>query len=348
MYEGAAENQRGKTVTNFQMDRRTMLRVFGSAAVATALPNLGFAAMPPWPSTKPMRGLFPIAETPFTEADKIDLDCLANQVRFCNRGGVRGIAWPQIASGWSNLSQEERMSGAEAMLAAGNRGKTAVVIGVQTKGNDLAGAVQYAKHAAKNGADAIISLPPDGDNAAVLEYYKAIGQATDLPLIVQTIGDKMPVDFVVEMYKAIPTMRVVKDEAGDPLKRITEIRQKTDDKLAVFAGNGVRVMIDELQLGFAGYCPVVSLADVYEQAFELYEAGKPREAFDMFGRVLAFGSISHANQYLMVARGIFKETTKPRPAPGMGNGARQAPPTEEDKKVIREALNTYMKPYLRG
>jgi len=296
---------------------------------------------------KPLRGLFPIAETPFTEDDKIDLDCLANQVRFCNRGGVRGIAWPQIASGWSNLSQEERLSGAEAMLSSGKGGKTAIVIGVQTKGNDLSGSLQYAKHAARNGADAIISLPPEGDNAAVLEYYKAIGRATDLPLIVQTTGD-MPVDFVVEMFKAIPTMRVVKDEAGDPLKRITEIRQKTNDKLSVFAGNGVRVMIDELRLGFSGYCPVVSLSDVYEQAFELYEQGKPREAFDMFGRILAFESIAHASQYLMVARGIFKETTKSRPAPGMGNGAKRPSPTEEDKQNIRAALNTYLKPYLRG
>jgi dihydrodipicolinate synthase/N-acetylneuraminate lyase len=335
-------------VTHFQMDRRTMLKVGGAAAVGSALPSFGFAAALPASPQKPMRGLFPIGETPFLEGDKIDLECLANQVTFCNRGGVRGFAWPQIASGWSNLSKEERMSGAEALLAAGKGGKTAIVIGVQTKGNDLAGSVEYAKHAAKNGADAIISLPPDGDNAAVLEYYKEIGKATDLPLVVQTTGDKMPVDFVVEMFKAIPTMRVVKDEAGDPLKRITEIRQKTDDKLAVFAGNGVRVMVDELRLGFAGYCPVVSLSDVYEQAFELYEQGKHRESFDMFGRILAFGSIAHANQYLMAARGIFKDTTKFRPAPGMGSNSKQTPPTEEDKKNIREALNTYMKPYLRA
>src|ERR1035437_3207600 len=293
-----------------EIDRRTLLKTLGSVAVGAAFSRFSAAASPKDSTAKRFSGLFPIASTPFTQDNKLDFDCLNNEVKFCNRGGVPGLIWPQIASGWSTLSSSERFAGAESMLAAGKGGKTAIVIGVQTQGKDLPGALAYAKHAAKNGADAICSLPPDGDNAAVLEYYKAIGQATDLPLIVQTIGDNMPVDFIVEMYKAIPTMRVVKDEAGDPLKRITEIRQKTDDKLAVFAGNGVRVMIDELQLGFAGYCPVVSLADVYEQAFELYEAGKPREAFDMFGRILAFSSISHANQCLMVARGIFKETTK--------------------------------------
>jgi dihydrodipicolinate synthase/N-acetylneuraminate lyase len=315
--------------------------------MAAVLPKKGFAD-PAASSHKPLNGLFPIGETPFTESDQIDLECLANQVRFCNRGGVPGLAWPQIASGWSTLSNEERYSGAEALLSANKGGKTSVVIGVQTKGNDLPGAIAFAKHAAAHGADAIISLPPDADNAAVLEYYKAIGQATPLPLIVQTIGDKMTTDFVASMFREIPTMRVVKDEAGDPLLRVREIREKTGDKLAVFAGRGVTLMIDEMRLGFTGFCPVVGLSDVFQQAWELYQQGKLRDAYDMFGRVLAFNSITHASQYLMVARGIFKETTKSRPTPGMGTGSKVAPPTEEDKKVIREALNTYLKPYLRA
>jgi dihydrodipicolinate synthase/N-acetylneuraminate lyase len=246
------------------------------------------------------------------------------------------------------MSASERFAGAEAILAAGKGGRTALVIGAQTQNNDLPGAIAFAQHAAKNGADAICSLPPKGDDATMLSYYKAIGSATDLPLFVQTIGD-MSVDLIVEMFRSIPTMRVVKDEAGDPLARVTEIRQRTGDKIGVFAGKGVRLMIEEMQLGFAGYCPVVALADVYQQAFELYQAGKPREAFDMFGRILAFDSISHADQYLMVARGIFKENTKSRPMPGMGDPNKKPEPmTESDKKAVLKALDTYLKPYLRG
>ena len=172
----------------------------------------------------------------------------------------------------------------------------------------------------RHGADAICSLPPDGDNAAVMEYYKAIGAATDLPLFVQTIGD-MPVDLIVQMFQEIPTVRVVKDEAGDPLKRVTELRAKTDGKLAVFAGKGVRQMMDEMRLGFTGFCPMVGMADVFQQAWELYEAGKLRESFDMFGRIQAFSTIMDADRYVMVARGIFKEDTKSRPMPGMGAAA---------------------------
>jgi len=328
------------------IDRRVVLKTLGSVVAGAAVSRLSYAANGVRP--KSLVGLFPIASTPFTPDNKLDLDCLNAEVRFCNRSDVPGLIWPQIASGWSTLSTSERLAGAESMLAAGRGGKTAIVIGVQTTGGDLPGAVALANHAEKNGADAICSLPPEGSGAAILEYYKAIGNATSLPLFVQTIGD-MSVDSVVEMYKSIPTMKVVKDEAGDPLTRVTELREKTGNKLAVFAGKGVRNMMDEMRLGFTGFCPVVGLADVFQQAWELYQAGKQREAFDMFGRVQAFSTITNADRYLLVARGIFKETTKSRPTPGMGasNGS-QAPLTEADKKVVRDALNTYLKPYLRG
>jgi len=329
-----------------EMDRRTLLKTLGAVAAGSALSKLGVAAAPA--AGKSFNGLFPIASTPFTPDNKLDFECLNNEVKFCNRGGVPGLIWPQIASGWSTLSADERYAGAESLIAAGKGGKTAIVIGVQTQGKDLEGAVADAKHAAAHGADAICSLPPDGDNAAIMEFYKAIGAATDLPLFVQTIGD-MPVDLVVEMYKSIPTIRVVKDEAGDPLKRVTELRAKTDGKLAVFAGKGVRQMMDEMRLGFTGFCPTVGMADVFQEAWELYEAGKVRESFDMFSRIQGFSTVTNADRYVMVARGIFKEDTKSRPTPGMGSGgASQAPMTEADKKDVRDALNAYLKPYLRG
>ena len=329
------------------MDRRTLLKTLGSVAAGAVFTKFSLAAGAKDAAGKSFRGLFPIAATPFTPDNKLDLDCLNAEVKFCNRGGVPGLIWPQIASGWSTLSSSERFAGAESMLAAGKGGKTAIVIGVQTQGKDLPGAIAYAKHAAKNGADAICSLPPEGDSAAMLEYYKAIGSATELPLFVQTSGT-MSVDSVVEMFKSIPTVKVVKDEAGDPLARVAELRAKTDGKLAIFAGKGVRQLMDEMRLGFTGFCPVMGLADVFQQSWELYEAGKVRESFDMFGRIQAFSTVLNADRYVMVARGIFKEDTKSRPTPGMGSGGSQAPLTEAEKKVVRDALTTYLKPYLRG
>src|ERR1035441_10440867 len=73
-----------------EMDRRTLLKTLGSVAAGAAFSKFSAAAAPPV-AGKPFRGLFPIAATPFTPDNKLDLDCLNNEVKFCNRGGGPGL-----------------------------------------------------------------------------------------------------------------------------------------------------------------------------------------------------------------------------------------------------------------
>ncbi len=322
------------TAISQRSDRRAFLRMLGIGSLGW----MGAAA-----ESKALRGVFPIGQTPVTPSGQIDFECLQNEVRFCNRYRVHGFAWPQIASGWSTLSEKERLDGAEAILAAGKGGRTAIVIGVQDRSGSIEKAADYARHAARNGADAIISLPPEkaGDQA-IIDYYKALGEATHLPLMVQSQG-AMSVSLVVELFRQIPTMKAVKDEAGNPLARVTEIRERTGGKLAVFSGNGVRTMIDEMRLGFSGHCPFTVLSDFYAAAFDLWHAGREREAFDMFGRIQAFLSIPGAQNYLMVVRGIFRETTQTR-----GNMGGAPPADEAGRQAVRDAWERFMKPHLRG
>lgn len=182
-----------------------------------------------------MRGIFPIAQTPFTAAGALDLPTLVKQLEFIHKGGVHGFVWPQLASEWSTLSEAERREGAEALTAAGKKLKPAIVIGVQ--GLNAGTAVRYAQHAAKIGADAVIALPPPGkpSDAEVLGYYKQVGAATELPLFVQAVGN-MSVDLLLRMWKEVPTLRLIKDEAGEPLMRMGRLRANSRDELQVFTG----------------------------------------------------------------------------------------------------------------
>ena len=314
--------------------RRSFLQALGGAAFTMA----SAAAVP----GRTLAGVFPIGFSPFTQDDKLDLEGLAAQVKFCNRGGVHGFIWPQIASGWTTLTEKERLDGAEAILSAGKAGKTALVIGVQAP--EMAAIVRYAKHAEKLGADAIISLPPAGvsDEKVLLDFYRQVAQTTSLPMFAQFVGS-MSVDLLAEMFRTIPNFRQVKDEAGDPLKRVAEIRQRTSGELKVFSGNGVRTMITEMELGFSGHCPYTNLADVYSAAYDQWHGGKKREAFDMFGRIQALGTMMPTNSLdIMIARGVFKPGTKARGGGGRG-GAIAISPEE-----IRKTLKTYLEPYLKA
>jgi dihydrodipicolinate synthase/N-acetylneuraminate lyase len=342
-----------------QHDRRAFLKTAGRltlalGAAALLPPENIEAAGKPDPSAKPWRGLFPIAQTPFTADDKLDLDCLAAEVGFCNRGGIPGLLWPQGSSGWTTLSEKERLDGAEALLAAGKHGKTALIIGVQPLDGDVNTAIRYARHAAQHGADGLVSLPPGIDNGQpekkltpkqYLDYYKALGAATNLPIMVQSHGD-MSVDLIVSLYEQVPTLKGLKDETGNTLTRLPEFKKRTDNNLVVMDANGALLMLPGMRLGFDGYIPKTGLADLSQLVFDLWYAGKRTEAFDMFGRIQAFQTIPGAMQYILTARGVFKETTTIRDAHRIF-GPNGVTPDEAQRKVIREELAQFLGPYLR-
>jgi dihydrodipicolinate synthase/N-acetylneuraminate lyase len=324
--------------------RRDFLRLFGVGLTGLASAGVARSA-----TARPLRGLFPIGYTPDTPDNKMDLEGMAAQVKFCIRGGVHGFVWPQNASGWTDLSDSERMEGNEVILSAGKGGRTAIVIGVQSA--DPAAVSRYAKQAEKLGADAIISLPPPGvtDEKAVLAYYQEVGRMTGLPLFAQAVG-AMSVDLLVEMFKTIPSMRYVKDEAGVPLERIAELRQKTGDQLKVFSGAGAATMISEMERGFTGACPYTCLADVFAASFDLWHKGQKREAYDMFGRIQAFASITPIGSHeILIARGVFKPGTKNRALRAPAGGGRGRPAARQlSIEEIRAELDAYLKPYLKA
>jgi 4-hydroxy-tetrahydrodipicolinate synthase len=319
------------------MDMRRRDFLFAGAAAFAAV-RLGDAAS----GQKALRGIFPIAQTPFTTSNKLDVESLVEQVRFIDRGRVHGFVWPQIASEWDSLTESERLEGAEAIAFAGKKLRPAIVIGVQAP--DVATAVRYAKHAQKSGADAIISLPPANqpDAAAILEYYRQVGAATELPLFVQAVGE-LSVDSILAMYRAIPTLRYVKDEAGQPLLRIAELRSKSNDELKVFTGNHGRTLIDEMIRGFSGSMPAASFADVYAAAWDLWHEGKREEAVAEFGAaailINEIGAYPEGMKYILHLRGVFKTYQSRKSRGGHLDEASQ--------QSLRQMLDL-MKPHLRS
>lgn len=303
---------------------------------------------------KPLRGVFPIAQTPFTDSNKLDVDSLTEQLRFIHRGGVHGFVWPQLASEWSTLSESERFEGSEALCQAAKNVRPALVIGVQAASAEKA--VAYARHAKKAGADAIISLPPADtkDPREIRAWYKQIGSATDLPFFVQAVGN-MTVPMLLEMYREIPTFRYIKDEAGQPLFRMAPLQQGSAKELNVFTGAHGRTMIDEMKRGFAGTMPAASFADLYAQAWDSWHSGHEKAAMEMFGRVsMLISEVSvygiESLKYILELRGVFRthhtrekgNNSQSDLAIGFGNRLDEA-----GMQVIRSMME-YVKPWLKA
>ena len=299
---------------------------------------------------KALRGIFPIMQTPFTPDNKVDNAVLAKEVHFLDRCGVHGMVWPQLASEYFNLTTAERFAGVEAILAAGKGTKPAIVIGCQAP--DSQQAADYARHATKLGADALIALPPPkvSDPTGIVAYYKAIGEASPLPIFVQAVGEAMTVHFVVRLTREVPTLRYIKDESGPVLARFGEFKQKAPE-LHSFTGNHGRTLYDEMLRGFAGSMPAASFADLYSVAWDLYHAGQKKKAAEEFSRALLL--ITEAEtygveslKYMLHLRGVFP-TYSVRKGLSGGPAGKGVPFDDGAKRAVRELLE-HLKPHLRA
>jgi 4-hydroxy-tetrahydrodipicolinate synthase len=288
------------------------------------------------PSASPFRGIFPIVQTPFLASGQLDAPTLAKEIVFLNRCGVQGLAWPQLASEFWSLTEAERLQGAEAILSAGKGKPAKLVIGVQA--DDLETSLRLAKHAAANGANALISLPPP--SLGLIEFFTKIAAAAPgLPLILQAVG-KITVEDVIALTKAVPAVKYVKDEAGVTLPRITEFQQKAP-QIGVFTGAHGRTMIDELLRGAVGCMPAAGPADLYTKAFALWEKGKQKEAALAFARAAVlvpefemYGI--EGLKYILELRGVFPNSIVRGPRNGdVGAVATKTKLDDAGKRALR-------------
>lgn len=283
-------------------------RQFLSCAAAFAVPN-----------DKLLRGVFPIALSPFTDRNALDIEALVRQYRLMHRTGVHGFVWPQLASEWDTLTVDERLAGAEALGKEAAKSRPALVIGIQAW--SASQAVAFARHAQKCGATAVISLPPPGESnpAALLSYFREAGAATSLPFFIQATG-QFSTNSILELHRAVPALRFVKDEAGQPLARFDTLRSGSNGKLAVFSGGHGKTMLEEARRGFAGTMPATSFADLYARAWDAMEKRDLNAALDPFGQatILINEIIPYADamKYILHLRGAFPNYRLREKSPG--------------------------------
>ena len=299
------------------LSRRHFLFQAAAAAAAWALPS---------ENAKPLRGIFIIMATPFTEAGAVDFEDLENEVRWLDRCGVHGMVWPQLASEYMTLSKDERMHGMEVIARAAKGKRPASVLGVQ--GANTAAALEYVKHAESLAPDAIIAIPPT--EAKTLddfrEYYRAIAKAAKRPLFMQTTGGAggiaPTVEFMLELARELPNFRYVKEEYEPVIERMKQLAKNRDVIHGVFSGAAGKGMMYEMGLGFDGTMPGAPYSDVYAQIWSLYQSGQKEKAREVFSRLLLMlnteQQIPGTRRYVMKKRGVFKTMVSRRDKSPLG------------------------------
>jgi dihydrodipicolinate synthase/N-acetylneuraminate lyase len=317
-------------------NRRSFLATLAGAAVSVRA-----GARP----DKPLRGIFVIAATPYTESKAVDYEDLAREADWQNRCGAHGIVWPQMASEYNRLTVEERLHGFEVIADAAKGKPAAVVFGVQ--GPDTAAALNYLRHAEKLSPDAFIAIPPEKSESLedYRAYYGALARATDRPIFIQDTGPHdpthMPVPFIIGLANAHPNLGYIKEELSPVLDRMRELQAHRPPMKRVFSGDGGRGMLAEMSQGSDGTMPGAGYTDVYVQIWDAWQAGNPRKAREIFMHLLPLINLEElaelGYQHMLHRRGVFKTSVTRIPRTSI---------SPEIKAEIDAAFEG-LKPYLR-
>ena len=275
---------------------------------------------------RPFCGIYPILQTPFREDDTVDVAALRSELEFVIAAGTHGVVWPQAGSEFWLLADDERYEIAELIVSAVG-GRLPVILGVQST-NHWRTALEFARHAELIGADGIITMPPYPAEPSVeqaLEYYQVLSKATSLPVFVQNtackFGPPLPVEAILDLARACPTVVYVKDEVQPSLERIRELAEQGAGVMeGIFTGSGANFLMDEMRAGAQGCCPGADMVDVFSRVFDLYQEGQEAQAQALFDGLAPMRDAKLDAHWLLLMkerlrrRGVFP-STRSRVAP---------------------------------
>jgi 4-hydroxy-tetrahydrodipicolinate synthase len=165
--------------------------------------------------------------TPFDAAGKIDFARFERLIEQHLEAGVRGFVLSSGTGMHVYLSNEE----SKALVSRGAKvvnGRARVI--AQTSALLLDDVIDRTRHAAEQGADGVMVLPPffEGptDDAGILDFYASVSEA-GLPIIGYNVPQAVGVEITPALLQAlceIPNFAAVKDSSGDLAAQASLIR----------------------------------------------------------------------------------------------------------------------------
>ncbi len=273
-----------------------------------------------------LRGCIPILCTPFFDDGSLDGESLRREIDFVIAEGASGVAALAIASEGYKLTESERDEVTQIAIEH-TAGRAPVVISADGAGTEVA--VERARKAAVAGADALMVLPPyfvKPDSQSLFAYYKRVGEAVEIPLMIQAApqltGVSMGPEMWAQLAQDIPTIRYVKTEGMPQGTTISETIRLSSGRLGIFCGWGGLGVIDAFERGAIGSMPAPNFTRLFTTIQRQYEADCREEAEEAFKNALPFVlwamqsidfSVASAKHEL-VRRGIFLSPHQRQPA----------------------------------
>ena len=278
--------------------------------------------------------------TPFGKDGKVNFDAFGRMIEFQIENGTDALVILGTTGEPATMTEAEKE---EVMRFSVEKIAHRAKIVFGSGSNCTAHAVEASKKAEAFGADGLLAVTPYYNKCTqngIYEYYKAISDAVNIPIICYNVPPRTGVNILpatMERIAEIPNIAGIKEACGN-MEQICETARRIRGKCDLYSGDD-NLNLPILAIGGAGLISVSSniLPKETKQLYLLVEAGKLQEANEL------------QDAMLPVIDQLFTEVN-PIPAKaaanmlGMDAGLPRGPLTELEpahKETLRAALRTF-------
>lgn len=231
------------------------------------------------------KGVFPAITTKFTSRQSLDIDLFCKNIIAQMEAGVNGIVLGGTLGEASVLTLEEKEILVKTTLDVVN-GKLPVVLNIAE--GATAEAVKQAELADKWGAKGLMLLPPmryKSDHRETVTYFKTIGDATDLPVMIYNNPIDYRIEVTLDMFEeltASKNIQAIKESTRD-VTNITRLINRFGERYKILCGVDT-IAMEELLLGADGWVAGLVCAFPKETVaiYRLTKAGRIEEATKIY------------------------------------------------------------------
>ena len=218
-----------------------------------------------------LTGVIAFPVTPFKEDLSLDLPALHENLTNLMQYSISALVAAGGTGEMYSLTPAEYTRVVE-LTALAVEDRVPVIAGVGF-GQRLA--IEMAQAAEKAGADGILVFPPyytHAEHEGLFEYYRAIGAATRLGMIIYSRDWAIFSPAMVERLTSIPTLVAWKDGQGD-IRRLQAIMNRVGDRLHWIGGAGDDLVAAYYSIGIKTFTS--SIATVAPRlSLKLHELGE--------------------------------------------------------------------------
>lgn len=269
-------------------------------------------------------GVLAVLCTPFYPDETVDYDSLRRLADYVIAEGTHSIVCLGLASETNRLSEEEKHSIVQTVVAQVD-GRVPVLSGLQAASTPEA--VRMARWLEAAGVAGLMVLPPPGpvDMAGVQQFYTAVAEAADVPVMVQdcpqVVGYGLSAGVIAQMADQCPNIRYVKLEAQPAWPLMEALKDQVGDRLKMLVGWGGIGFIEALERGAVGCMPGADAIAPMKQVYERYVAGDIDGARAIYAAILPVLTAKGGNlqsfiqsaKHLLVRAGAIEHATVRQP-----------------------------------